>query len=80
MEDGKECELIEEELAYISNAAENHDQLVDTITEQEKVISELYKQLDHCHSWLKIHADYHGSPLCINTDKILAKHKQSKGE
>lgn len=75
----------------IAIAVNSHDQLVDTITEQEKVISELAGVLESFERvtdiWLPNEvADEHiveAEALHMIRHrylKLLAKHKQSKGE
>ena len=66
---------------YVFHAINSHDQLVDTITKQEKVISELSDLAYEFISTLSsIGNDCGAEDTKDFVDNLLAKHKQSKGE
>lgn len=64
---------------YVFHAINSHDQLVDTIAEQEKVISELHKQLQSAYDLLLISGwdDDFAADIREITNALS---KQSKGE
>jgi len=59
-------EITEAQADYIEDETNNHDRL-----EQEN--AELREQLKDSHEWLGINADYWGTPLCVNNEKLLNK-------
>lgn len=71
-----ECEEV------VANIINSHDKLVDTVTEQEKVIGELveYLRLMRLETLERDGLGDGSLKMLMEVDELLAKHKQSKGE
>lgn len=83
-EDGIEFNIFEWAFGLSVKAKKEHDRLVDTITEQDKVISELVDALEFSICVAIENADecliQETCDAFLPYEKLLAKHKQSKGE